>query len=1073
MNDTQKSKAQLLKEVKKLKNRVSELEQFKAIPLDIIEERSQVGEVRQLERNFMMSILDVIPDGIYIVNQQYEIEYINTVIKRKFGHVKGRKCFEYFHDRTEICPWCKNNEVFAGETVMWEWYFKKNKQHYELVDMPFKNADGSISKFEIFHDITARKQVEEMRQHRHEKIISATCEHMSFIDKNYIYKSVNAAYLKAHQKTVLEMIGHSVADLLGTDIFEEFVKERLDRCLDGEEIHYHEWFDFPGQGKCYMEVTYYPYIEKDGTVSGIVVSSHDITKYKQAEEALRKNEEKYRLLTEKMKDVVVLLSPTGELLYVSPAVTEFGGYDPESEIGSDMSKYFENETDAIRAAELLTKVLKTRQSGTFEFLFKAKDRKPFPVEHTYLPIAENNKVIEIQLVLRDITERKQAEEALKDSEESYKNIFDNNPLPLCEEDWSEAKELLEQEKAKGITFNREYFDENPEFLKKCISSVKVIRVNRATLDLFKYKTSAEMFNNIFNEKTIGTIKNELIAVANDESSFKEETELLDSEMNLISVIVQYKIAGNFKKVIFSATDITERKEAEEALKVSEEKFKAVADFTHDWEYWLNPDFSYNYVSPSVERITGYRPQEFYDDKEMLKNIIHPDNLSLVIGHQHRCIGGETGPIDFKILTKKGEIRWIGHVCREVINEEGELLGRRGSNRDITARVLAEQEKTALRERLMKTRNMETIAQLAGGIAHDFNNALMAVMGNIELLNMRFPDNETVQKLTSPMKNSAERMARLTSQMLAYARGGKYQPEKILFEKLIEKSIPSIKYSINPAIKLTLDAGCGTNQIEADSTQLQMVLSVVITNSVEAIEDKGIIKVSVRQSKIDEPFIEKHPGAEAGSYICLCVKDNGCGMEEETLEKIFEPFFTTKFQGRGLGMASVYGIVKNHNGYITVDSEPGGGTKVQIFFPLLKVIVEEEPVELSAPEKGSWTIFLIEDEEFVMEVGIKLLEHLGYRTLSAKNGEEALHIVKTFDGTIDLTLLDMGLPDIPGEVLYFHLKEARPDLEVIVCSGYTVDGPAQKVIDAGALDFIQKPYSLSSLSQVLSKYLKND
>ena len=215
----------------------------------------------------------------------------------------------------------------------------------------------------------------------------------------------------------------------------------------------------------------------------------------------------------------------------------------------------------------------------------------------------------------------------------------------------------------------------------------------------------------------------------------------------------------------------------------------------------------------------------------------------------------------------------------------------------------------------------------------------------------------------------------------------------------------------------------------------MVLSAAITNSVEAIENKGIIKVSVRQSKIDEQFIKKHPDAETGSYICLCVQDNGCGMDQETLERIFEPFFTTKFQGRGLGMASVYGIVKNHNGYITVDSEPGSGTKVQIFFPLLKEIVEEEPVELSAPEKGSGTIFLIEDEELVIEIGIKLLEHLGYRTLSAKNGEEALHIAKTFDGTIDLTLLDMGLPDIPGEVLYFHLKEALPDLKVIVCSGY--------------------------------------
>ncbi len=196
------------------------------------------------------------------------------------------------------------------------------------------------------------------------------------------------------------------------------------------------------------------------------------------------------------------------------------------------------------------------------------------------------------------------------------------------------------------------------------------------------------------------------------------------------------------------------------------------------------------------------------------------------------------------------------------------------------------------------------------------------------------------------------------------------------------------------------------------------------------------------------------------------------MDEETLEKIYQPFFTTKFQGRGLGLASAYGIVKNHNGHILVDSKQGSGTKVQVFFPLFTETVEEEPVTVPASKHQSGTILLIEDEPFVMEVGLSLMEQMGYRSLSAKNGEEAIHIVKTFDGSIDLALLDMGLPDIPGEILYFHLKEFRPDLKVIVCSGYTVDGPAQKVLDAGGLDFIQKPFSLSLLSQVLSKHLNN-
>ncbi len=529
-----------------------------------------------------------------------------------------------------------------------------------------------------------------------------------------------------------------------------------------------------------------------------------------------------------------------------------------------------------------------------------------------------------------------------------------------------------------------------------------------------------------------------------------------------------------KELNESRARTSELEQSEKALRENEEIFKTVADFTYDWEFWIRPDFSYIYVSPAVERITGYSPQEFYDDKEILNEIIHPDDLSLYQQHLQRDIDCETKVIDFRIITRKGKIRWISHACQKVINEEGEPLGRRASNRDVTTSVLAEQEKTALRKQLMETRKMESIAQLAGGIAHDFNNALAVVLGNIELLNMHLPNDETIQKFTSPIKKSTTRMTLLTTQLLAYARGGKYQPEKIMLDRFIEESISLIRHSINPVITLSLDTGCGTNKIEADSTQLQMVLSALIINSAEALGADSTIKVSTHRSEIDKSFIKAHPGAEAGLYLCLCVEDNGCGMDKETLEKIFQPFFTTKFQGRGLGLASAYGIIKNHNGYIIVDSKQGSGTKVQVFFPLLTEIIEDKPVTSSASKHENGTILLIEDEPFVMDIGLILIEQIGCRTLSAKNGEEALHIVKTFDGTIDLALLDMGLPDIPGEILYFHLKEFRPDLKVIVCSGYSVDnGPAQKVLDAGALDFIQKPYSLSTLSQVLSKHLNNE
>ena len=335
---------------------------------------------------------------------------------------------------------------------------------------------------------------------------------------------------------------------------------------------------------------------------------HQLENERKTNETLKESEEKYRLLAETMQDVVVRISTTGKLLYVSPSVTKFGGYIPDEEIGNHISKYFSKKTDLSRALKLLAEVVISKKSGNFEFLFKPKSRDPFPVEHTYVPLIKSGKVYAIQMVLRDITERKAIEKTLKANEESYRNIFDNNPLPLAEEDWSESKELLEQEKAKGITINKEYFDENPKFFNKCISAIKVIQVNQAILDLLKYKTSDDLINNISNlfiERTLETNKNELISIANDEFTFKEETELLDSEGNLITAIVQFKTIGNYKKVIFSVIDITERKKAEQSQKESEEKLKLFMNNLPGCVFIKNDKGKYIFLNRYFETIYGF------------------------------------------------------------------------------------------------------------------------------------------------------------------------------------------------------------------------------------------------------------------------------------------------------------------------------------------------------------------------------------------------------------------------------------------------------------------------------------
>jgi CheY-like chemotaxis protein len=281
----------------------------------------------------------------------------------------------------------------------------------------------------------------------------------------------------------------------------------------------------------------------------------------------------------------------------------------------------------------------------------------------------------------------------------------------------------------------------------------------------------------------------------------------------------------------------------------------------------------------------------------------------------------------------------------------------------------------------------------------------------------------------------------------------------------------IQHTLDPGIRVETHLRHDVADVEADRTQMQMVLSAVVTNAGEAIEGPGHIRITTKEEDIEEKPAKRYPGLKPGRYVHLIVEDDGKGMDEETRRRIFEPFFTTKFQGRGLGMASAYGIVINHDGWISVDSEPGKGTVVGIYLPALEITtkeLEEPQVEL---ERGTGTILVIEDEEMLMELNRSLLERLGYRVIEAQNGKEAIKIVQTFEGDIDLAILDLLLPDISGGQIYRLLMQARPHLKVIICSGFGIDGPAQEVLNAGAQAFLQKPFSLAALSAKLKEVMQ--
>ena len=385
----------------------------------------------------------------------------------------------------------------------------------------------------------------------------------------------------------------------------------------------------------------------------------------------------------------------------------------------------------------------------------------------------------------------------------------------------------------------------------------------------------------------------------------------------------------------------------------------------------------------------------------------------------------------------------------------------------------EKERRQMEAQLQQAQKMEAISTLAGGIAHQFNNALCVVAGNIDLLEMTFPRDENVAVYAKDIKSSVGRMTQLTTQLLAYARGGKYRVETVSLSNFIRDTLPLVRYAIDPAIHIIRDLPRDIFNIKADPTQLQMVLSAVLVNASEAMLGRGNIRIICRNTTITDKTVEDFPGLKPGEYVSLTITDDGEGMDEEVMKRIFEPFFSTKFQGRGLGMAATYGIVKNHDGWIVVDSEPNQGTSVKIYLPAARAQVQALEKPMLERIKGTGNILVVEDEVEVMSVCRRMLKSLGYRVLEATTGEEAIDVVKTYSGDIGLVMLDILLPDMSGNEIYPFLMEARPDLKVIVYSGYSIDGPAEDLLDAGAQDFLQKPFTVAELSKILKKVMEGE
>ncbi|MBI4861835.1 MAG: response regulator, partial [Candidatus Riflebacteria bacterium] len=370
--------------------------------------------------------------------------------------------------------------------------------------------------------------------------------------------------------------------------------------------------------------------------------------------------------------------------------------------------------------------------------------------------------------------------------------------------------------------------------------------------------------------------------------------------------------------------------------------------------------------------------------------------------------------------------------------------------------------------VVKSARMEVASTLASGIAHDFNNLMQAILGNAELLGLDLADHPGAQGMLSLICNAAEQGGQLAQQMLAYARGGKRDPRLISINDTVQEAVRLQARHCPSKIQVECDLDRDAHKVNADPSQLSQVVMHLLLNAVEAISGAGKIAVSTRNitiSKEDSVRLRFQPGA----YVCLTVRDTGCGMPPEVLSKVFEPFFSTKGQGRGLGLAAAFGIVAGHDGRITVQSTAGQGTTFRVYL----AAAFARPVPVVSPERrpaGGETILLIDDDEGVLEVVNQGLRRFGYVVLVAPSGQKAVELAKSWTGRIDLAILDMEMPGLGGLAAFPLLTQARPAMKILICSGNAFDESAQALLDGGAGGFLQKPLRLEALVTELRRVL---
>ncbi len=880
---------------------------------------------------------------------------------------------------------------------------------------------------------------------------------------------------------VKRVTGFEVTEYLATD---DFWRSRL-HPEDKERV----MSDFSSATRDHDLVTEYRWMCKDGTYHwfqdrtrlianaetvefhGIIV---DITERKEAERKQAEIEGKYRSMVENLHQAYYEGDARAVFTYCNPELYYLTGYTEEELIGTNALRLIADE-DRHRVARKYYEWKKEKRiSSSIEFRARKKNGELFWAEQTtHYEFDSEGRFLKGANIVKNIQEQKEAEYALKKSEEEYRSIFHSVPVAIYKEYYPQLERYVATLRAEGVTTFGTYFKEHFQELQYVLTTGSVVDVNDQAVHLLGAADRKDLSGKIrllFLPETYTAVLDMVTAYAEGRSNFQGEVQVRSLKGQILTVVFSASFLKDAKQELFfliSFQDISDRKQMEEALRRSEVFFRSVWEHSASGMRITDERGTIIRVNDAYCRMVGKSEQELVGASFSI--IYMPEERDRIVRKHWERFADRSVPhyLERRLTLWNGSEVWF-EVSNSFLDLPGGLSLMLGVFTDVTERKRSEQI-------ILDVQRRESIGVLAGGIAHDFNNLLTAIIGNVSLASSKLPEGHQAGTNLQRAITASERAALLAKQMLAYSGKGRFQVLPVDLTKMVLENVQLLEASLPKNVRMRTNLTAVPVVVKGDPGQLEQIVMNLILNAGEAIgERQGQIDITVLAVTMTNESLRPYGRIQAqmlapGQYAFLQVADNGDGMSSETMAKIFDPFFTTKFVGRGLGLSAVLGIIRGHNGGINVTSVVKEGSVFQIVLPLLadRAAAPAVPVK-PAVKRRPLTILLIDDEQYIIEMTRDILTGVGHRPVAETDPEQGIERFRTQTERIDLVILDYSMPKRNGREVLMELRAIDPDIPVIMSSGFSEEELDHLLGNMKPDAFLQKPHQPESLLTMIDE-----